>query len=338
MLSLINNILDFSKIEAGKLELDLLPFQLHETVEDIVRPLRFQAERKGLRFVCELAPALPPGIVGDPMRLGQVITNLLANAIKFTAKGAITLRVEPEEQAGNDLLLHFAVSDTGIGIPEDKQEAIFEAFTQVDGSISRQFGGTGLGLSIASRLVAKMGGRIWLESAPGQGTTFHFTDRFQVSASRAGQPEPGPGARGADAADGTGDGKQRSLSILLAEDNPVNQMVALRLLQNEGHTVSLAQNGREAVELFGQQPFDAILMDVQMPEMNGYQAAAEIRAKERQHGGDRIRIIALTANAMTGDREKCLASGMDGYISKPFKRIELRRALTALAPEAAAQT
>jgi signal transduction histidine kinase/DNA-binding response OmpR family regulator len=458
LLSLINDILDFSKIEAGRLELDDSPFRLDEVITKTVKPLAMHASQKGVELLCDISPALPNRLIGDANCLRQVLVNLLGNAIKFTREGEVLLRVEQEYQADDNVGLHFSISDTGIGIPANKQQAIFEAFTQVDGSITRQFGGTGLGLSIASRLVEKMRGRIWLESEPGRGSTFHFTAQLQLNrgdmepeqalsasqlrdlpvlvvddnatnrriyeqffcswgmqpqtadgsaaglrlmraaaeagtpfrlvildyqmpdmdgihladairrdpslgepallllssagrrfdfelfreariaayltkpvgqselldaVARALQPQYGEGGPAPAAEAGPG---ARLLSVLLAEDNVVNQRLVARLLEKRGHAVEIASNGREAVEKSWRQTFDVILMDVQMPELNGFDATRAIREREKRLG-IRVPIIALTAHALTDDRERCLEAGMDDFVSKPVEASELLLAL-----------
>jgi len=335
LLSVINDILDFSKVEAGKLEIDEIPFRLHDCFTETARPLAVSAAQKKLQFICDIAPDLPRCVIGDPVRLRQVVVNLAGNALKFTREGEVELRVALEGRTEQDVTLHVSVRDTGIGIPKEKQQAIFEAFTQADGSTTRQFGGTGLGLTISSRLVEKMGGRIWLESETGKGATFHFTAKLKAGAqdslcalasgvAEGGAAAPRPAPEG------------RTLSVLVAEDNPVNQRLVVRLLERRGHSVVLANNGQEAVDASLRQAFDVILMDVQMPEMDGLQATAVIRTGERKAGAQRTPIIALTAYAMKGDREKCLAAGMDGYISKPIKTAELWATLELLVPGAAA--
>jgi len=328
LLALINDILDFSKIEAGKLELDRIAFPLQSAISEMMRPLAVHAAQNNLEFRLEWAPDVPEQVVGDPARLRQILLNLVGNAIKFTSAGEVVVRVEAAAIEGNSTVVHFAVRDTGPGIPAEKQKRIFEAFTQADSSISRQFGGTGLGLSIASRLVERMGGRIWLESQLGRGSTFHFTARFGIAASDR-LPDAACDAPQPQICRKTE--PQRPLSILLAEDNPVNQRVALGLLRNWGHSVVIAGNGREAVARAREQDFDVILMDVQMPEMDGYEAASAIRMAERNGSGRHVPIIALTAHAMKGDREASLAAGMDGYVSKPIKTAELREALESAA-------
>ena len=460
LLNLINDILDFSKIEAGKLEIDSVEFSLRETVEDAMKTLALRAHEKGLELVLRIAPDLPEVLVGDPARLRQVLLNLTGNGIKFTAAGEVALEIGAESQSDGKICLHFSVRDTGIGIPSDKLATIFEAFVQADSSTTRQYGGTGLGLSIVSRLVSLMGGRIWVVSEIGNGSTFHFTATLGVKDSplqRSVPKEPGhlidlpvlivddnqtnrrileemlikwgmrpacvdsgllaldtvqkaraagrpfplvlldvhmPGMDGFTVAQQIqqnihmggstimmltsaarpGDvsrceelgvaaylikpirrgelleailsvlgskspdsGKvrisagppvnerRRGIRILLAEDNLVNQAVALRLLEKQGHRVVVAGNGREAILALSKAApdgFDMVLMDIQMPEMDGFEAAAAIRAREKETGRH-IPIVAMTAHAMKGDKERCLEAGMDAYISKPIRAADL---------------
>ena len=456
LLTLINDILDFSKIEAGKLDIDRIGFQFRETLEDTMRTLALRAHEKGLELACRVPPEMPDFLVGDPHRLKQIILNLVGNAVKFTAQGEVVLNVEVESQTDEEVGLRFAVKDTGIGIPAEKQQMIFEAFTQADTSTTRQYGGTGLGLAITTRLVQLMGGKLWLESEVGKGSTFLFTVHFPWQKSpadkaapvesahlidlpvlivddnatncrileeilskwamtptlarngpdalailegalKAGRPFPlmildvnMPGMDGFEVAErvsknpalsgatilmlssatrpgdiarckevgvaaylmkpvrrgelleailevlgnqGVKDDRvrlskkrsanerRRGISILLAEDNPVNQVVAVRLLQKQKHRVRVVGNGREALlalEKAAFQGFDLVLMDVQMPEMDGLEATAAIREKEKGTGRH-IPIVAMTALAMKGDKERCLAAGMDDYISKPIQ-------------------
>jgi len=456
LMVVINDILDFSKIEAGKLTLEAIEFNLRGCVEETVKTLALRAHQKKLELACHLEPNLPETIEGDPGRLRQVLINLLGNAIKFTEKGEVALKVEPESEGEDAVVLHFAVRDTGIGVPREKQKTIFEAFTQADNSSTRRFGGTGLGLTISSQLVQMMGGRVWLESEPGKGSIFHFTARFgkvrrvpqqptpdekalqglnalvvddnainrrllegmlracglKVTAATSGEGalaalehavaagEPFtvvvvdaemPGMDGFEAAERIlnnpslgkpmimmlssmgqpGDAarcrelgvtayltkplrqfelkeallsavssnsrqgapvtlvtrhalreSRQNLKVLLAEDNAVNRALAARLLEKRGHTVVPVGNGREALEAVEKQSYDLILMDVQMPEMDGFEATAAIRALE-SGTGRRIPIVAMTAHALKGDRERCLAAGMDDYISKPIRAQEL---------------
>jgi signal transduction histidine kinase/ActR/RegA family two-component response regulator len=303
LLAILNDILDLSKIDAGKLEIETIPFSLRSLMEESRRTFSFQAEQKGLRLECATDPAAPDSWMGDPGRLRQVLLNLMGNALKFTESGSVIARASAFVRNGQSLL-RFEVEDTGIGIPEEKQSQIFEAFSQVDGSITRRFGGTGLGLTICSRLVEQMGGSIDVNSKAGQGSAFTFTVRAEQK-------------------DGivSGDAMEVSpktfapLRILVAEDNRVNQTVVSRMLERAGHTVVIAGNGQEAADICSTGAFDLILMDVHMPVLDGFEATARIRSK-----GIRTPLIALTANAMDGDRERCLLAGMDGYISKPVGR------------------
>jgi two-component system, sensor histidine kinase and response regulator len=467
LLAIINEILDFSKIEAGKLSLNPHPFSIHEAVAETMKMAALRAHQKGLELAFEMDDRVPENLVGDDGRLRQIIVNLVGNAVKFTEQGEVVLSVAVDSSQGDNLVLHFQVRDTGIGIPAEKLGRVFEAFEQADTSTTRQFGGTGLGLTISQRLAAMMGGRLWAESSPGLGSTFHFTACFKIADQEpAASPHPnelrglralvvddnqtnrrilgdmmlrwgmrpelaedGPTALTMlehAAAEGPGyplivvdrhmpgmDGftllrrihddsrlgasaimmltsgdepedsrrcqelgvaeyaiKPLSMSelqrmilhvmgkipapdsallqpakpaatgpschILLAEDNPFNQRVALGMLTRMGHSVVVAGNGREAVEACAREQFDLVLMDIQMPEMDGFQATQAIRAQQ-QHSGRRVPIVALTAHAMTGDREKCLAADMDEYIAKPIHRDELLRVVekvTGPAPRA----
>jgi signal transduction histidine kinase/CheY-like chemotaxis protein/HPt (histidine-containing phosphotransfer) domain-containing protein len=461
LLGILNDILDFSKIEMRKLELEQIPFSVRDHLADLLKPLALRAEQKDLEVVCHVLPDVPNVAVGDPGRLRQVLVNLVGNAIKFTERGQILVQVQIEGKTADETVLHYFVSDSGMGIPEDKQKAIFEPFKQADGSTTRRFGGTGLGLTISSTLVELMGGRIWLESAPLEGSTFHFTVRLGVTDARPEPPavnltdlpvlivddnavnrrvlhdllvrwkmRPTVADSGAAAmralTDASAQGKpfalmlldanmpemdgfevarrvrdeaklggatimmlsssgqydesnrcreagiasyltkpvdqrellsaigrvlarepgqraalpssmlpaelpERRLHVLLAEDNAVNQRLAASLLERRGHKVSIATNGREALAAIERQAFDVVLMDVQMPEMGGFEATAAIRALERGNGS-RLPIIAMTAHAMKGDRERCLAAGMDEYLTKPLDP----RQLCLLAEEMAA--
>jgi PAS domain S-box-containing protein len=342
LLSLINDILDFSKIEAGKLEIENIAFGLRHTLQETIKVLNLRARQKGLALSCQIPPELPDALLGDPTRLRQIVMNLVGNALKFTARGEVIVRaemvrdgrVQPETAAeGADrVVFHFSVADTGIGIPLDKQKLIFEPFTQSDNSTTRRYGGTGLGLSISSHLVALMGGNMWVESQPGQGSTFHFKVRFglqKLDARRTISAEPvaSPHSPGKD---------QRRFKILLAEDNLVNQKVAVRFLEKRGHAVVIVESGRQALDAWRKQPFDLILMDVQMPEMDGFEASAIIRQEEireqEKPGATHIPIIAMTAHAMVGDRERCLAAGMDDYIAKPINTTDLFAAIERVMP------
>jgi signal transduction histidine kinase/DNA-binding response OmpR family regulator len=452
LLAILNDILDFSKIEAGKLEIEAIPFSVVTLAKDLLKTLSFKADEKGLELLSDLDPEIPAAVVGDPVRVRQVLANLLANAIKFTETGHVLLEIRAEARGDGSTTLHFLVSDTGIGIAPEKHATIFEAFSQADGSMTRQFGGTGLGLTISATLVRLMAGRIWVESAAGAGSVFHFTASFATAA----QPEtvarelPLPplsilivddnavnrrilqaqvtrwgliptavatGAAALEALAGAASGGHpfrlvlldanmpvrdgfwvaeqiaarpelasptimmltssgqfgdaarcrelgvaayltkpihaatlrdavchllrqpattrtatalaapspaiaaappaRRLDILLAEDNAVNQTLAVTLLTRRGHTVTVANDGREALAALEHAQFDLVLMDVQMPEMGGFEATVAIRRRE-QGTGQRVRIVAMTAHVMTGDRERCAAAGMDGYLAKPI--------------------
>jgi len=460
LLSVINDILDFSKIEAGKIDLEAIDFNLRDCLEITLKTLALRADEKGLELLCEVAPEVPEMVRGDSSRLRQIAINLVGNAIKFTNQGEVALKVKSDAQEGENLLLHFTVADTGVGIPKEKRGSIFEPFTQADASTTRKFGGTGLGLTISSRLVEMMGGKIWVESDVGRGSEFHFTARLgrahanplaagtttptgnlrgvnvlvvddnrtnrrilevmlkrwemkvtaveggedaleQLFAAREAQEPYGliltdmhmpkmdgfalvqrirqrpelstatimmltsAGHRG-DAARceelgvsayllkpirqselreavvrALGAKEQRgaipsitryslqdprepsvSLRVLLVEDNLVNQRLAMRLLEKRGHSVVVASNGGEALTAFDNEDFDLLLMDLQMPEMDGFEATTAIRMKEKG-STNHLPIVALTAHAMKGDREKCLAGGMDGYLTKPIRPQEL---------------
>ncbi len=459
LLTVINDILDFSKIEAGKIDLEAVDFNLRDCLEGALKTLALRGDEKGLELLCEIAPEVPELVRGDTIRLRQILVNLVGNAIKFTNEGEVAVRVGVEAEDGEHRLLQFTVSDTGIGIPAEKQKLIFDPFSQADISTTRKYGGTGLGLTISTRLVAMMGGKIWLESQVGKGTQFHFTVRFQCSEKKAqigtiAPPEILRGVKvlvvddnrtnrrilegmlrrwemqvksvetgeealaelsaGREAArayrliltdvhmpgmDGfalverirqtpelatatimmltsaghRGDGNRckelgvsayllkpirqselreaiarvlgahrqegaiplltryslqdardpaEVLRVLLAEDNIVNQRLATRLLEKRGHRVTVAANGREALEALERESYDLVLMDVQMPEMDGMEATAKLREMEKLTGR-RQPVVALTAHAMKGDQELCLAAGMDGYLTKPIRQQEL---------------
>ncbi|MGE0405145.1 MAG: response regulator, partial [Candidatus Korobacteraceae bacterium] len=464
LLSIINDILDFSKIEAGKLEFEAIEFNLRDSLEETLKTLALRADQKGLELVCEIPPDVPGDLIGDPTRLRQIIVNLIVNAIKFTERGEVFLHCQAEDRHEQRVRLHISVRDTGIGIPLDRQQEIFAAFNQADNSMTRKYGGTGLGLTISSRLVDMMGGRIWVESEPSVGSTFHFTANVLVNPSpgashavrkavslldvpvlvvddnatnrrilhqvlsqwhmrpttmeggmaalatlahahHIGRPFPlilvdaqmpemdgfeliqrikatpdlssstimmlsSAGQRGdamrcrelgvasyltkpvrqrdllesmlaaLGAAQEQGNSlitrhslreRRQKLNILVAEDNTVNQRVAMRLLEKHGQSVVVANNGREALEKLREQEFDLVLMDVQMPEMDGIEATIAIRKNERITGRH-LPIVALTAHAMKGDRERCLAAGMDSYISKPVQAKELFTVIEEMVP------
>ncbi len=333
LLGILNDILDFSKIEAGKLELDAVEFDLEHTIDGTMKTLAIRARAKALDLAYRTAPNVPRVLVGDSGRLRQVLVNLVGNAIKFTDHGGVEVSVEKERETPDAVWLHFATCDTGIGIPADKRDVIFRAFAQVDSSMTRRYGGTGLGLAISAQLVALMEGRVWVDSEIGRGSTFHFTARFE-------RPQPADGRTADTLREPAGRSRpdisppsgDHLLRILLAEDNPVNQRVALRLLEKRGHRVTVVGNGRDAVEAAATETFDLVLMDVQMPEMDGFEAATAIRAAERDRA--RIPIVAMTAHAMKGDRERCLAAGMDEYLAKPVKAQDLFTLVERIARDA----
>jgi CheY-like chemotaxis protein len=328
LLTLINDILDFSKIEAGKLDLDSADFSLRHGIGELVKMVGARAKQKGLELSSQIPPEVPDTLVGDPGRLRQILTNLVDNAMKFTENGGIVIKVEKESESEKDVRLHFSVADTGIGIPQEKQQLIFEAFTQADNSTTRKYGGTGLGLSISSRLVKLMGGEIWVESEAKRGSVFHFTARFGV--------QKHPAKRAITQIDSdyalpatSGREPRQDLLILLVEDNSINQILAQRLIRKRGHNIVVASSGREALAALEIEHFDLILMDIQMPEMSGLEVTEAIRRKEKETG-EHIPIIATTASAMKEDKEKCLEAGMDAYLSKPIDRDALYETIDKL--------
>jgi PAS domain S-box-containing protein len=321
LLALINDILDFSKIEAGKLNLDSTDFTLRYGINEMVKILDVRAKQKGLELSINIPPEVPDALLGDPSRLRQILSNLVDNAIKFTERGGVVLKIEKDSQSEQDVCLHFSVSDSGIGIPREKQQLIFEAFAQADNSTTRKYGGTGLGLSISSRLVQLMSGKIWVESEANRGSTFHFTARFGLQNQSANRMSlRGGGSHSPALLAGRPLRKERQeLQILLVEDNTINQILAERLVRKKGHHIVVASNGREALAALETGRFDLILMDIQMPEMSGLEVATAIRLKEKTTG-EHIPIIATTASVMREDRESCFEAGMDAYISKPIER------------------
>ena len=319
LLTLLNDLLDSAKIESGKLELESAPFSLRRMLDQITRVLSVRASEKGLCFYCRMPDETPDAVVGDRMRLQQVLLNLAGNAIKFTERGDVEIGLHALSQDG-EACLEFAVRDTGIGIPPSGLERLFQPFAQADASMARRFGGTGLGLSICKSLVEMMGGRIWVESELGKGSTFYFTVRLPLAKELPSDFEAPVAVPTAACA---------QLRILLVEDNPANQKLATYILQDRGHLVEIAGDGQEAICLTEQNRYDVILMDVQMPGMNGLEATAAIR--KREDGGSRVPIIAMTAHAMKGDRDRCLAAGMDGYLSKPVNAQEMIGLVESLA-------
>ena len=318
LLDIINDVLDFSKIEAGRLELAPVDFPLRAALREVIESFSERASRKGLSLECSVGEDIPDALHGDAVRLRQVLNNLIGNAIKFTEAGRISVAVE---RAQGDAL-RFSVSDTGIGIDAEDRALIFDAFAQADVSHSRRYGGTGLGLSISRQLIELMGGRLGLESTPGQGSTFWFEVPFAPATRAIVESAPTATARALPRLHG---------HVLLAEDNAVNEVVAGAMLESFGLRVSVAQNGRQALEAVAAQAFDVVLMDCQMPEMDGFEAARRIRRREAEKGvpaAARQTIVAVTANAIEGDCERCLAAGMDDYLSKPFSKADLHALLS----------
>ena len=316
LLEILTDILDFSKIESGNLVLEEIPFSVGKLCRESLQIFASRAAQKGLELACSLDAKLPPALLGDPVRLRQVLLNLIGNAIKFTEKGSITLQANylPARQADH-CRLELAVVDTGIGIPQDKLDLIFEAFTQADISTTRRFGGTGLGLSISNRLIGLMDGQISVSSHPGQGSTFSVILELPIA-----QPSAAPVVTSTAVASPN----SRPLSILLVEDNALNQRVASQLLSRDGHQVTLADDGQQALELLANQNFDLVFMDMQMPVMDGLTATRAIRSREQATGSQRHKVIAMTANVQDSDRDDCLAAGMDDFLTKPLNAGQLR--------------
>ena len=316
LLLLINDILDLSKMEADQLVLEEVDFDLAELLESAMSLMNLRAHEKSLSLVYKLAADVPTSLAGDVMRLRQILLNLLGNAIKFTERGEVALWVELETDAPEPGLLRFSVSDTGIGIPPEKRDAIFNSFTQVDSSTSRKYGGTGLGLTISKRLVELMGGRIWVESVPGHGATFSFTVRLRArterpAAAREKPVQPAPRAIAGDDLD---------VHVLVADDSIHNRMLLQAYLRSARYLVDTVENGAEALEKARAGHYDVILMDMQMPVMDGYTATRAIRQWEQGEKRARVPIIALTAYALSGDRSKCLEAGCTDYLAKPIKK------------------
>ncbi|MBN1236128.1 MAG: PAS domain S-box protein, partial [Methanotrichaceae archaeon] len=334
LLSLINDILDFSKIEARKLELETLDFDLRSTLKDTADILAIGAHEKKLELICLVEPAVPSLLRGDPGRMRQILVNLGGNAVKFTEKGKIVIRVSLENEDKRDATLRFAISDTGIGIPENRQAILFSPFTQVDGSTTRQYGGTGLGLAISKQLAELMGGKIGLESKVGKGSTFWFTAVFEKlsagskSADEMSAKIEGEGAIERSAAKPTiSEYEKHKIRILVAEDNPINQKVAQAMMRKMGLRADVVANGKEAVKALQMIPYDLVLMDCQMPEMDGFEATRTIRQEGSRVLNPSIPIIAMTASTMRGDRERCIKAKMNDFIAKPVQRRELAEML-----------
>ncbi|OPY05425.1 MAG: Autoinducer 2 sensor kinase/phosphatase LuxQ [Syntrophus sp. PtaB.Bin001] len=330
LLQLINDILDFSKIEAGKMEIAAAELNLVDLLEDLVEFFAEQTKRKGVKLYCHIEPEIPTSLRGDSMRLRQVLVNLVGNAVKFTETGEISVHVFLEEEVGQTALLRFEVRDTGIGIAPEARSKIFHAFAQEDGSTTRRYGGTGLGLAIAGQLVSMMGGTIGVESTLGKGSVFRFTARLEKQDQPSGTANLDSQLLPASSQSPDKPADQEKFSgcrILLVEDNPVNQTLSQAMLEYFDCRVDLADDGLEALERVAGERYDLILMDCQMPRMDGYKATEAIRKQEADSGANgnsrHVPIVALTAHALEGDKESCLAAGMDDYLSKPFKAEEL---------------
>jgi len=322
LLELINDLLDFSKIEAGKIDLDHEPFELRGVASNIVRTLAVRANSKKLNLDFVVAEEVPYFLVGDRHRFRQIILNLLGNAIKFTEDGEVVLEITLVDRTESHAIIRVAIRDTGIGIPESQREQIFRNFEQADASTTRQYGGTGLGLAISKRLVELMGGEIGVTSAEGQGSTFFFTAKLEISSdAMVVAPEVADHQQQPEEQNVSLDDRPtETLRVLLAEDNAVNRKLAVALLDRQGHAVTIANNGREAVDQWQAGEFDLVLMDVQMPVMDGFEATAEIRRCEASMPGNpHTCIIAVTARARKSDRQNCLDAGMDDYIAKPIR-------------------
>ncbi|MEO8369245.1 MAG: ATP-binding protein [Candidatus Solibacter sp.] len=315
LLALIDDLLDHTKIEAGKMVLENTPFNPRETLENLSRLIGVQASAKGLAITCAVAPEVPTALRGDVHRLRQVLNNLMGNAVKFTDQGYIAVTSRVQSQSEETVTLEFAVSDTGVGIPNSQVESVFSAFVQADPSTTRRYGGTGLGLAISRRLVELMGGTLTVETREGYGSTFRFCCQFRrtglASAAPGAAAIPLPAVRG------------RTARILVVEDNPINQKLVLAQLRRLGYEPTAVNNGAEAITAVDREPYDLVLMDCQMPVMDGFEATRRIRAAHPE----RPPIVAVTANAMPADRELCLNGGMNDYLSKPMALQALAKVL-----------
>ncbi len=313
LLAILNDILDLSKIEAGKLEFEAIPFDLREIINDVVVLHELKAEQAGIYLKREIDKRVPVNVVGDPTRMRQVLVNLISNAMKFTTEGGISVRVKLKLLDEKEVLIRFEVEDTGIGIPTSKHQKLFMAFSQADGSTTRKYGGTGLGLAIVRQLVEMMHGNLGIDSEVGKGSKFWFVIPMAIAKEEKAPALP----------EKTDHPVVLVGKILLVEDNPINQMVAKKMLQKLGLDPVLAENGKEAIDRLQDEKFDLALMDCQMPEMDGFEATRTWREQEQHAGNAHMPIIAMTANVMEGDRERCLASGMDDYLGKPVRQAEL---------------
>ena len=318
LLAVINDILDFAKIESGKLELERATLELRALIEEALDVVSSAAAERGLDLSYRIEDGVPDHLVGDVTRIRQVLVNLLSNAVKFTERGRVSVSLSGRQLGAGRYRAHFAVSDTGIGIPFERRDRLFVPFSQVDGSSTRQYGGTGLGLAICKRLSELLGGRIWVESTEGEGSTFHFTLLGEAVARPVPTPRKSPGPE-VDRA------RRRRLRVLLAEDNSVNRLIALTMLERLGYRADTVANGLEVLEALDRQAYDVVLMDVRMPEMDGLEATRRVRSRHR--GEVRPHIIGFTAGMLAGDRQHCLEAGMDDYLRKPFGIEELRLVL-----------
>lgn len=325
LLSLLNDILDFSKIEAGKMTLEHIPFDMAQVIKELRMLLKSKADERGVALVGEIDEHMPKIIIGDPVRIRQILANLITNAIKFTEKGEVRIKVIVLTQDEKSVHLRIEVIDTGIGIAEEAQRKLFNAFTQADGSTTRKYGGTGLGLAIVRKLATLMHGSLGVTSELGKGSCFWTEIAFEIyRGAQLVQAHEPVLATAADILYG---------HVLLVEDNPVNQVVAKKMLEKLGVSFEVANNGQEAVDrLQKEHQFNLVLMDCQMPMMDGYAATGEVRKREQQDALAHLTVIAMTANAMEGDREKCIAAGMDDYLSKPVKLTELKAVLQKWLP------
>ena len=319
LLAIIDDILEFSRSEKDKIELEHQPFSLKHLIDESLDMVATQASKKGLNLSETINYGTPDTIIGDHGRLRQILVNLLGNAVKFTDKGDVSVSVSSKAVEGNRHQIFFAVKDTGIGIPHDKMNEIFEPFTQVERTLSRKRDGVGLGLAITKNLVELMGGKIWVESTPGKGTTFHFTIQAETIPGK--QLDFGRMDRGVTSESLPG---LKPMRILVAEDNPSNQKVLVEMLKRLGYRADAVADGREVVQALERQDYDLVLMDIKMPEMDGITATQVIRKLRPENGP---KIVAITAFALEGDREKCLEAGMDDYIAKPVQMRELAEVL-----------
>lgn len=329
LLNIINSILDLSKVEAGQLTLESIPFSLRQVVGDVCAMMAARVDKKHVRLSCLAVSENCDAVIGDPTRVQQILTNLIGNAIKFTEQGSVEVKVNTEKASfggeKDDLcLVHISVKDTGIGIPPEKQGMIFERFTQADSSVTRKYGGTGLGLSISRRLAELMGGRLWVESTPGQGSTFHFTLLLRIEDKTRQAAPPAKSEKAAVP-------EQRPLKILLVDDSDDNRLLVKTYLKGDAYQIDEAENGEQAVALFQSGLYDLVLMDMQMPVMDGYTATRAIRRWEEEQGKNRTPVIALTAYALTEDAAKSEEAGCDTHLTKPVKKAVLLEAIRRFA-------